>query len=634
MELKNEPRLGLELRLQRLVVYTSIFAVLVTISIFVYTNLASSDSALAGTGSDEIEVEGYIFCDANGNKKKDNGEKKLNNVKVYLYADLDEDGTLDAGETKLDSATTNSSGKYKFKYKYNPKPSQKKRYLIVQAVLNSNTNDLAVTCDLGKKAKNKHVGITGNCKQKKKNKIRGKIFNDKNKNGKRDSGEGDKGQFKVYLYKDKNGNGKKDNGDKLIDSTSTGSNGKYEFDVDHDDPTPTTITIQVAAGNEDANEASNKNMTVTEDYLDLNKAHLGVRFSNVTIDQGATIAAAYLSFTADEDEDNNCEVRIYGEDADNASTYSSTYKNIYNRKKTSKKVTWKPGDFDEDKTYKTPDLKAVVQEIVDRSNWNSGNAMAFIVKKKSGSNRELVSYEENSNKAPTLTIIYEKVADTSNKFIVEIGSSATDTSQTEIPATFSVGGSETEEVEVGIFDAGTLPVEFISFKAKLEGSNTVLTWATAMEKNNSHFEIQRSIDGANFEVIDEEDGNGNSQNIIEYSYIDHNTPVQSEPVYYRLKQIDYDGQFDFSPIVYIRQEGLETDQMKFYPNPASDHITVVKSGYTFNATITDQSGNVLKRKEMQNDQVQFIVSDLPNGFYVLSLESDQGTESAKLIVRH
>lgn len=108
---------------------------------------------------------------------------------------------------------------------------------------------------------------------------------------------------------------------------------------------------------------------------------LGFRFQNVTIPNGYTIQAAYLRLVGDESQSAGTEnVDIYGEAADNSSTFSTAANNLTGRTKTTAKVDWDalagsvPGTL-----VTSPDIKTVVQEIVNRAGWSSGNAMSVIL---------------------------------------------------------------------------------------------------------------------------------------------------------------------------------------------------------------------------------------------------------------
>src|SRR5690606_18127695 len=92
-----------------------------------------------------------------------------------------------------------------------------------------------------------------------------------------------------------------------------------------------------------------------------------------------------------------------------------------------------------------------------------------------------------------------------------------------------------------------LPVELISFEATAGDYSIFLTWSTASEKNNAGFNLQRSIDGYNFENIAWIDGNGTTNSPNNYSFEDKNVKP-GVMYYYQLKQVDYNGEFEYSPI--------------------------------------------------------------------------------------
>lgn len=98
----------------------------------------------------------------------------------------------------------------------------------------------------------------------------------------------------------------------------------------------------------------------------------------------------------------------------------------------------------------------------------------------------------------------------------------------------------------GSTGATTLPVELISFTAESTNSGNVLNWTTASEVNNSHFEIEKSDNGIDFYTVSTVQGNGNSSEVIDYSFIDSENEGNA---YYRLKQFDFDGTFAYSHVV-------------------------------------------------------------------------------------
>lgn len=105
----------------------------------------------------------------------------------------------------------------------------------------------------------------------------------------------------------------------------------------------------------------------------------------------------------------------------------------------------------------------------------------------------------------------------------------------------------------------TLPVSLTTFTAKANKQGTVnLAWSTASEKDNSHFEVTRSANGVDFEKLQEVKGSGNSDVVRNYSYTDTKPAVGVN--YYRLKQVDFDGDFAFSGVA-TAKVGLAGDNL-------------------------------------------------------------------------
>jgi hypothetical protein len=138
----------------------------------------------------------------------------------------------------------------------------------------------------------------------------------------------------------------------------------------------------------------------------------GIRFASVIIPNEATITAAYLTFvSAGNDSGTTCNANIYGENANNPATYS-TYTDFAGRELTSA-VSWSGvGVWSLDSSYNSPDISTILQTIVDRAGWVSGNAMAFYIKDNSSSTsafREPYSIEENAGKAAKLHVEYSGI---------------------------------------------------------------------------------------------------------------------------------------------------------------------------------------------------------------------------------
>ncbi len=121
---------------------------------------------------------------------------------------------------------------------------------------------------------------------------------------------------------------------------------------------------------------------------------------------------------------------------------------------------------------------------------------------------------------------------------------------------------------LGVTNAA-LPIELKSFTAKLNNNSIQLDWVTAKEENFSHFEVERSLDMENFEMIGLVQGQGESLSDVYYDLND--SDALFGVIYYRLKAVDIDDTFEYSPVVKI--ENGFNGQVSVYPNPA------VQKGY-------------------------------------------------------
>lgn len=182
-------------------------------------------------------------------------------------------------------------------------------------------------------------------------------------------------------------------------------------------------------------------------------------------------------------------------------------------------------------------------------------------------------------------------------------------------------------------DGSALPVELSYFAVAWatagqysKDRSALLTWETQSEIDNSHFEIERSLDGQGWEQIGTVAGQGNSIAAHSYQFSDPLEPgIMTEPtIYYRLKQVDYSGQFEYSPVRTLQIE--EEGQFSFtvYPNPTrGDHVFLSHKG---DYTLSDLSGTFLKQIHNTN---QLALYDLAKGCYVIS--DSQG--NTQLLVR-
>jgi chitodextrinase len=177
---------------------------------------------------------------------------------------------------------------------------------------------------------------------------------------------------------------------------------------------PVTISVQVSAGDDDAEERlSSGSVGLTSSDLELVQdgsrlQAVGIRLQNVAVPKGATIQEAYIQFTVDEAKSDVTSLEIRGQASDQPAPFTSTLNNITIRPTTAQAVSWSPPPWNSvgaaGLDQRTPDLKAVVQEIVDRIGWTEGNAMAFVI---TGTGvRTAESFNGVASAAPVLTVTY------------------------------------------------------------------------------------------------------------------------------------------------------------------------------------------------------------------------------------
>ncbi len=175
-----------------------------------------------------------------------------------------------------------------------------------------------------------------------------------------------------------------------------------------------------------------------------------------------------------------------------------------------------------------------------------------------------------------------------------------------------------------------LPVELISFEGVVDKEIVTLKWSTASEINNSHFEVERSLDGNRFELINIQEGTGNSNNIQNYSFIDNNT-ISGE-LYYRLKQVDYDGTFTYSETISVT---ITSDDIiaALFPNPVMDNFTVRFSENirpNSQLEILSTSGILIKSYDIDISSKELDVSFLESGVYILRIKNSDFYTAASI----
>ena len=166
-----------------------------------------------------------------------------------------------------------------------------------------------------------------------------------------------------------------------------------------------------------------------------------------------------------------------------------------------------------------------------------------------------------------------------------------------------------------------LPVELTSFSGIREDESVKLSWNTATESNNDFFAVERSSNGVDFMEVGQVDGSGTTAELRSYNFVDE-YPV-SGTNYYRLRQVDFNGAFEYSNLVEIEFAGADP-AVTIYPNPVTDVLHIMPS-YTFTDAkilITDLAGKIVFQTEsaLVESGTAINTETLPNGMYLLSIE--------------
>lgn len=180
-----------------------------------------------------------------------------------------------------------------------------------------------------------------------------------------------------------------------------------------------------------------------------------------------------------------------------------------------------------------------------------------------------------------------------------------------------------DALEVGCIP---LPVEIEFFELELIQNNQVkLNWQTASELNNSGFDIEKSVDGLTWNTLAFEKGAGNSSDFHQYEYVD-SRPLKGLN-YYRLKQLDFDNNFEYSQIISIYLS--ENAHFEIYPNPTNGKIEFIGISEGSMIIIKDSSGR--KLREMKLLRTSLDISNLPSGVYSIRVVSGEKIAFKRII---
>ncbi len=207
--------------------------------------------------------------------------------------------------------------------------------------------------------------------------------------------------------------------------------------------------------------------------------------------------------------------------------------------------------------------------------------------------------------------------------------------------TMTVSGLNSLDKFTGTDVSNPFPVKLLNFDGFSVKNDVQLVWSTGNEINNAGFEIQRSIDGNKFEKINFVKGNGTTNVIKNYECIDHlDHKLQTQnSIFYRLKQIDFDGKFEYSKIISVTKNQTNLNTITVHPNPFVNNVSISftsENAGKGTVELTDITGRKISTKEIEvtkgeNSFEWNNVSSFQNGIYFISVNVNGKISTHKVL---
>jgi hypothetical protein len=203
--------------------------------------------------------------------------------------------------------------------------------------------------------------------------------------------------------------------------------------------------------------------------------------------------------------------------------------------------------------------------------------------------------------------------------------------------TTDVNGGTNTVLATFTIGAYPLPVELSAFTAVAKNLDAQLAWTTASEKDNDHFDVERSLNGTDFVKIAEVKGQGSSTRATDYTRTDAGIGAKAAGlVYYRLKQVDVDGTTTFSPVRTV-SFGKVVPAITLYPNPATSatslDLTLLPTG-AYRVSVLDAAGRVVLNTTLEAGLTHALdLNTIASGTYTLLVRGENGGQVVNLTKR-
>lgn len=184
-----------------------------------------------------------------------------------------------------------------------------------------------------------------------------------------------------------------------------------------------------------------------------------------------------------------------------------------------------------------------------------------------------------------------------------------------------------------------LPVTLTEFRGKTVGSDVQLNWTTAQELNCAGYEVQVSDNGSDYVVLDYYNGRGSTTSSSHYGHLDRNAFRSGTAVrYYRLRQIDTDGKFWYSPVVAVAAPTDKVATLELWPVPATDWLNIrlaAKAQDPVTVRVLDAGGRLCQTIKYTvaelPDVVRIPVTQLHRGLYFVQVETKQSRGQVRFL---
>ncbi len=287
-----------------------------------------------------------------------------------------------------------------------------------------------------------------------------------------------------------------------------------------------------------------------------------------------------------------------------------------------------------------PNTETTVGSYHVDGNYSQSSTATYQVEIQTGTQYDILNISETATLDGTLDIKllggFLPIYDGQEFVLINYGNSVGNFSTVNFPDISGTGLAWNlvyEATELILVASAALPVELISFKAELVRNDVQLDWTTATEINNDFFAVEYSSNGRDFEEIGTVQGNGNSYDLNDYSFIHRN--ATSGKNYYRLRQVDIGGIFEISKTAVVTISD-NSELPIAYPNPVTaGSNSVTLPGLTkgiATVRVFDNLGQLINQFELGTQAIEIPTQGLNSGAYQIEINRGGNISTQRIIV--